>query len=292
MMVINNGKWNEFSKVAMSIENEYVEVDVKLVVLSKKVMISYRTGCFGKAHISLQEYEKLLQSAEDNLIFEAIHLYLKAALERAKGEFKAAADILTGALSLAEQIPPGLLTAAILLSYAGMTQNFGPHVGAHTSAELSMRALEHVKRAPKSQIQVDMEQKAHTVLATFHLGCDMSGIVEKDVNKSTLETAKSSIMELHESDVNGYPLSRYREIQFNLAQSALYYRYSQITPEKRIFFLEKAFQFSKEAQNVAKDSHFEELSNWANNNVALFTEKLVLASLIKIDRVSKIYRCK
>ena len=292
MMVINNGKWNEFLKVANLFERKYPEVDVKLVVLSKKVMERYRMGCVSKAYCILENYKELLPKADNKLIFEAIYLYLKAALKRAERDFKAAKEILNYALLKAEQIPPGLLTAAIL-SFAGMLQNSEVNETTQLSAQLSIRALEHLKRAPESQGKVDMEQKAYIIIATFHLGYDISQtIVKKDVNESTLETAKSSIMELNQSVVNDCPLSRYREVQFNLTQSTLYYRYSQIRPEKRILFLEKAFQFSKKAQHLAQASHFEELLMWANDNSALFAEKLVLASLIKTDRVRKIFKSK
>ena len=292
MMAINNGKWSEFSKAANLFERKYPEVDVKLVVCSKRVMASYRMGYLSKAHGILEQYKQLLPQANNKLIFQAIYLYLKAALKRAEEDFKAAEEILNDALVTAEQIPPGLLTAAIL-SFAGMLQNSELNETTQLSAQLSIRALEHLKRAPESQGKVDMEQKAYIIIATFHLGYDISRkIVKKDVNESTLETAKSSIMELNQSVVNGNPLSQYREIQFNLTQSTLYYRYSQIRPEKRILFLEKAFQFSKKAQHLAQAAHFEESLIQANDNAALFAEKLVLASLIKTDRIRKIYKCK
>ena len=113
-----------------------------------------------------------------------MYLYLKAALERVSGDSEAAKEILEGALLKADQLAPGIITAATLSSAAinqnsGLNAEYGP-----SSAELSMKALEHLKHEPRSEIQSDMEQKAYINLATFHLGYDMSGkIVEKYVNR-------------------------------------------------------------------------------------------------------------
>jgi hypothetical protein len=74
-----------------------------------------------------------------------------------------------------------------------------------------------------------------------------------------------------------------------LVQSTLYYRYAQVKPEKNEEFLEEAFQFSTKAQHLARASNFDEMVTWANVSTALCTEKLVLASLVKMDRVKKIY---
>ena len=88
---------------------------------------------------------------------------------------------------------------------------------------------------------------------------------------------------------DGYPLNRYREVQFNLVQSTLYYRYSQVMPEGEKVFLEEAFQLSKKAQHLARAFNFHEMVTWANVRAALYTEELVLASMEKMDWVKNIY---
>ena len=99
-------------------------------------------------------------------------------------------------------------------------------------------------------------------------------------------------MALDKSICNGFPLSRYLEVQFNLVQSTLYYRYSQIRPEGKEIFLEEAFHFSRKAQYLAKAFKFEEMSTWANFSAGLCTERLVLARLKKMNWVTKIYKSK
>ena len=292
MTAINNGKWEIFSKRAKLFEDKYPEVEVKLMVLSRKVIASYRQGCLQKARLLLVDYDKLLSKANDPLIFEVIYLCLKAALKRAEREFEAVSELLEGALLKADQLTPGIITA-VTFSFAAMNQTSGLNEDGPSSAELSRKVLEHLKYIPRSQVQVEMEHKAYIILATYHLGYDMSGkIIEKHVNQSKLETAKSSIMALNKSVCSGYSLSRYREVQFNMVQSTLYYRYAQVNPEKNEIFLEEAFQFSKKAQHLARASNFDEMVTWANVSVALYTEKLVLASLVKMDRVTKIFICK
>jgi hypothetical protein len=284
MTAINNGKWNFFSKTA-KVFGDYPEVEVKLVVLSKRVIASYRKGCLSTARVWLVEYHKLLSKAKDLLIFEAIYLYLKAALERVQRRFQAARQILDDALLKVEHLPPGLVTAAILSFAAIMDQNSG-NKNVPSPVEFSRKVLAHLKHAPRSQVQVDMEQKAYIILATFHLGCNMSGIViEKGANESKLETAKSSVMALNKLVCDGYALNRYREVQFNLVQSKLYYRYSQVSPEGGKVFLEEAFQFSKKAEYLARAFNFDEMLTWANASAALCTEGLMHASLMKMASV-------
>ncbi|CAB3988579.1 schlafen family member 13-like [Paramuricea clavata] len=289
MMAINNGKWEIFSKYAKPFEDKFPEVEVKLMVLSRRVVASYRQGRLYKARLLFDDYEKLLSKANDLFIFEVIYLCLKAALKGAEKKFEAVRELLESALLKGNQLTPGIVTA-VTLSCAAMYQNSGLNEDGPSSAELSRKVLEHLKYAPRSQEQVDMEHKAYIFLATFHLGYDMSGkIIKKHVNQSSLETAKSSLMALNKSVCSGYSLSRYREVQFNLVKSTLYYRYAQVNPEKNEVFLEEAFQFSKKAQHLARASNFGEMVTWANVSVALYTEKLVLASLGKMDRVTKIY---
>ncbi|CAB4035703.1 schlafen family member 13-like [Paramuricea clavata] len=289
MTAINNGKWEMFSKYAKLFEDKYPEVEMKLMVLSRRVIANYRQGRLSKARHLLVDYDKLLPKANDILIFEVIYLCLKAALKRAKREFEAVSEFLESALLKADQLTPGIITA-LTFSFAAMNQNSGLNEDGPSSAELSRKVLEHLKYLPRSQVQVEMEHKAYIILATFHLGYDMSGkIIEKHVNQLRLETATSSLMALNKSVCSGYSLSRYREVQFNMVQSTLYYRYAQVNPEKNEIFLEEAFQFSRKAQHLARASNFDEMVTWANVSVALYTEKLVLASLAKMDWVKKIY---
>ena len=285
-MTINNGNWNLFTKLAKSLEGKANEVDVKLVISSKRVTACYRRGYFNKARIELNNYEKQMSKANDPLIFQVIYLYLKAALKRLKREFEESELFLHEALTMVDQLPRGIVPAAILSSAA-------MHPGSNSLSPdvLCTKVLQHLSYAQISRTREELEHKAFIILATFHLGYDISGkMFEKNANKSSFDTGKSSVMKLKKSICDGCPLSRYREVQFNLVQSMLYYRYSQMSKEKKKIFLEEAIHFSKKAQYLAKTFKFDEIIIWANISVALCTEALILASLEETDKVSKIVK--
>jgi hypothetical protein len=223
----------------------------------------------------------ILPQARDTLIFDVIGLYLQAALKRASGDFKELKELLTAALLKAELIEPGLVTAMVyvfaatvtdLVNLNDPTNKFSPHF-------LSIRALEHLQVVPDSfAILADMKQKAHVTLATFYLGCNISGQPIKDnVDTSGLDKAKTSIMAAHESADEGNPPSGYREVQLNLVLSIYNYRHSQVSPDQRTRFLRSAFTYAKKAENLARDYQFTEMVEWSKANEALCTEELVRA---------------
>ena len=289
---INNGKWELFSKAAKELEYKYPEVEVQLVVLSQRVVANYRKGYVSTAIGWLAKYEERLPEANDHLTFKVLLLCLKATLKRIEQEIEASRKILNDALLLAESIPPGFVTASTL-AFVAMHEHSGLNDDAQSPEILCIKVLEHLRYVPRSQLQAEIEQKAYINLAAFHLGYDISGkIIKEGVNESGLEIAKSRIVALHKSICNGFPLCRYLEIQFNLVQSTLYYRYSQIRPEGKEIFLEEAFHFSRKAQYLAKAFKFEEMSDWANFSAGLCTERLVLARLKKMNWVTKIYKSK
>ncbi|CAB3998569.1 ---NA---, partial [Paramuricea clavata] len=137
-MAINNGKWEIFSKYAKLFEDKHPEVEVKLMVLSRRVVASYRQGCLSKARLLFDDYDKLLSKANDILIFEVIYLCLKAALKRAEKELEAARELLKSALLKADQLTPGIITAVPLL-FVAMNQNSGLNENGPSSAELSRK---------------------------------------------------------------------------------------------------------------------------------------------------------
>ena len=288
---INNGKWELFSKTAHQLEYKYPEVEVWLVVLSQRVVASYRKGLTRTAKGWFAKYEERLPEAKDHLTFKVLFLCLKASLKRVEMEFEDSRRCLKDALFLAEFVPPGIVTAATLAS-AAMHGHSEPTEDGPSPGLLCIKVLEHLRYVSCYQLQAEMEQKAHISLAAFHLGYDVTGIMQKRTNESGLKIAKSSVMALHNSICNGFPVTRYREVQFNLVQSTLYYRYSQVRPEDKEIFLEEALHFSRKAQDLAKAFQSEEIVARANFIAGLCTERLLLSSLIKMNWVKKIYKSK
>ena len=287
---INNGQWELFSKTANKLEYKYSEVEVWLVVLSQRVVASYRKGLTRTAKGWFAKYEERLPEAKDHLTFKVLLLCLKAALKRVEMEFEDSRRCLKDALSLTEHVPPGIVTAATLAT-AVMHGHSEPTEDGLSPGLLCIKLLEHLRYVPCYQLQAEMEQKAHISLAAFHLGYDVTGmIMQKHANELGLKIAKSSVMALHNSICNGFPVTRYREVQFNLVQSTLYYRYSQVRPEDKEIFLEEALHFSRKAQDLAKAFQSKEIVARANFIAGLCTERLLLSSLKKMNWVKKIYK--
>ena len=273
---VNNGK--SIQTISVNLENSFPAlIEVQLVVLSKKVMVGYRSGCFKMAEKLLREYTDLQTKTTEIGVFEAIRIYLQTAFYRAtgvKGDSKALNTILPEALNQAERIAPGLVSAALHLLAATV---ISPLESKNDEVGHSVRALEHLQHVQDSPIvRADMEQRAHIILALLHLGCNISGeLTKKDVDSESLEKAKSSVMAVRISIDEGNLMNIYREIQFNLVQSVLSYRCSQVQPDRKVSFLKQAFNFSKRAEYRAGKHGFSEMLNWARVCMALYTEDLV-----------------
>ena len=283
MQLINDGNWNAISKeVTRSLQSSSELNGMKLLVLSKQVTACYRRGNFNEARASLEQYNTTLPQTEDRLIFEVMGLYLQAALKRASGDFRGLLELLTEALSLAELIEPGLVTAIVYIFAGTVTDLINseePTNKVGSPDVLSIRALEHLQCVPYSSgVLVDMEQKAHITLATFYLGCNISGQrIKGNVDISDIDKAKTSIMAVHQSADEGQPLSGYREVQLSLVRSIYNYRRSQVSPDKTVRFLRNAFNYAKKAECLANDFQFKEMVEWSKANEALCTEELVRA---------------
>ena len=268
---VNNGE--SIAPVSTDLEEMFPnhKVDLKLLVLSKRVMTSYRSNCFHMAKDLLEEYSCLLTETTEFEFFDAIRVYLQAALYRAKGDVTALRDILPGALAKAERIEPGIISAAIYLLVAMVKTLF------ETKDIFSIRALEHLKDVTDSPaVKTDMKRKCHIASALYYLGCDISGkLTRKHVHSESLEKAHSSIRAVQQSIDEKNPMNSYRAIQFNIVNSVLHYRYSQVQLDEKVLLLQKAFDFSKSAESIATMFKFEEMLGWARACMALCTEGLV-----------------
>ena len=279
---INNGK--PIHLIASSLTELFPKatVEVQLMILSKKVMISYRSGGTTTEKL-LQEYEDLIRKTPEAGIFDAIGAYIQTAAYRATKNLEALKKALPGALNKAENIQDNLISAAIYLLVATVkyllknTDDQDDDKGKIPGLRnLLHRALEHLQHVNDSPIvRADMEQKSHITLALYNLGCTISGeFTKNDIDSESLEKAKSSIMAVKISIDDGNPMNRYREIQFNLVQSVLFYRCFQHETNKKQYLTE-AFNFSRKAEYLARKHKFLELLNWAGACMTFYTECLL-----------------
>ena len=276
--LIDDGDWDALSKECQSLEKSEI---IKQVTLSNQVTASYRRGNYSYAYSLLKKYMHRLPEVQDVLMFEVVGLHMEAALKRATGDFKALENALTAALSKAELIEPGPITAAVYGFAAtvgdmiSLEDKFSPYV-------LSMKTSEHLQRVKDcSHFCADKVQKAHMILATCHLGCNFSGQLTK--NKSgmdllDLKKSKDSLMAVEQVTYDGNPLSKYREVQLRLVQSIYHYRLSQVRPDDRVSLLHSAFNYAMEAECLSRKHKFIEMVEWSVTNKALCTEELVRAN--------------
>ena len=291
MKIINNAHWALVPAQCQTLQKKNHSCVMKLLVLSKQVTTCCRRGQLRNAGKHIIDYEKILPEAQDRLFFEVMGLYLHAALERARGNLMKLKEFLAEALSKAELIEAGLVTAIVyifggtvtdLLNSENESREFSPHI-------LSVKALEHLRCIPDScKVGADMEKKAYITLATFYLGCNISGQRIKDcINTSDIDNAKVCMTAIQKSVNDGYPLTNYHEVQFTLVQSICNYRQSQINTNDKLHFLQNASNYAQKAKHIAQEYDFSEILEWSKTNEALCTEELVRAKFALIHSVRK-----
>ena len=278
---VNNGQ--SIETISTNLEQTFSDhkIELKLLVLSKRVISSYRSNCFNVAKDLLEEYNGLLTATTEFELFDTIRVYLQTALYRAQGDFASLREILPAALAKAERIEPTITSAAIYVLAAAVetlfqTKDVGK-LWVETNPVFSIRALEHLQHVTDCPVvKTDMERKSHIASALFFLGVDISGkLTRKDIDSESLEKANSSITAVQSSIDEGKPISIYRTVQLNIVNSVLYYRYSQVQLDRKELLLEKAFDFSKKAKSIATKFKFVEMLEWARACMALCTEGLV-----------------
>jgi tetratricopeptide (TPR) repeat protein len=280
MQLLNDGNWDAISEhVTRSLQSSSELNGMKLLVLSIQVTACYRRGSFNEAHAFLEQYNAILPQAQDCLIFEVLGLYLQAALKRASGDFQELARLLTAALSKADLIEPGLVTAIVYVFAGTVTDLINSEYPTNKVVSpdvLSIRALEHSQCVSDNSKGLEfMKQKAHITLTTFYLGCNISGRrIKGNVDMSDIDKARASIMAVHQFADEGQPLSRYCEVQLNLVLSIYNYRHSQLSLDaERTRFLRNASEYAKKAECFASDYQFTEMVEWSKRATkALCTE--------------------
>ena len=288
---VNNGK--SIASISTNLEEIYPDqkVELKLLVLTKRVKVYNCSNHFSMVKRLLEEYNKLLKETTEFNIFDAIQVYLKAASYRAQRDHKALSNILPGALDKAERIEPGLISAAIYLLVATLktfpeTKDSQTRVlQSRTVADFSVLALEHLQYVRDSpRVKADMEQKCHMTLALFYLRCDICGnLTREDFDSESLQRAKCCLMAVQESIDAGNKMTIYREIGFNIVKSIYCYRYSQVQSDTKAL-LREAFDLSKRAERLASEYKFADLLNWARASMALYTESLVRTHLKSLSK--------
>ena len=271
---INNGK--SIDAISNNLVKKYPDViELRLLILAKKVMANYRTCSLKEARKVLDEYSTCLSTASELWMFDAIHVYLETGIRTVQGHVEAVNKIISQVLIQAEIITPGRISAALYLLAAEnlIQQKSDDNNSPAKFATWALQDLKHVQDLPK--VRADMEQKAHITLAMFYLGCDRFGLpTKKGIDSVCLKKAESSIMAVHQSIYEGNPMNPFREAQFIIVQSILFYRKSQVQRDRKRF-LKAAFESAKKSETHASTCNFQDIKYWSRNCMALYTEHLV-----------------
>ena len=271
--IVSNGNWEIFKKECSSLQNKSdLRETMDLLILFKHITACNRKGEFKDAHILLEDYKALSLKVQDSFIFKVLGLYLEAALKRATGDLKALKKLLKKALSKAEQIERGLVTATVYIFAATVSDL----INLESPAVLTKKALEDLECVPdSSDVLAAMRRKANIILAAFQLGCNVNGQLLKDnIDILSLEKAMTCINAISKSAFEEHPLSIYFDIQLNLVMSIYKYRHSQHDPDQKNQDLHEACCYTEKAKSLAVKYGFTEMIGWSENNQALCKQEL------------------
>ena len=290
--MINDKSWDVFWTRLTEEEEACCLGGIRLVILLMKATASYKRGNFEQADHYVKEYGKALNQSEDVLISETREFLLKSSVERCKRNIQESYKHAKNGLVLAEQIPAGIVAGEYYANIATViTILLGQENGVENRQMLKKEAISFFKVAIGHlelasgylPSKFDQTQKVHINLAFLHLGCSFASNarVEKRVEDTVIKEARNSLNAVERCVNEGYALSDYRNSQYLLARSALFYRLSQnVTAdemERKDQLLKSALKFANDASKKA--CGFEEMFDCAakhvdflKNQSALITE--------------------
>lgn len=283
----NDKMMREFTNLGELAIAKYPESSAVLVFVSEQVAVSLKYHHFQKAKKLFREFKESFKKATtDHDIFAVRKLYLKSRIQRAKGEYAKSYETAKVGVQMMEQIPAEFMTvwfymhAATLATILLSLEN--PQV---VTSDLRLQAKEYLRLAARdvnelgafsSQRVSDLKQKLHIYMASVFLGCSITGkaLDERMISDSDVKAATSELSIVQRSSFSEAPPTCFREIQFLLAQSDLFSRYSP-DQEHQNRNLKRAFKHGREALHLARESQFEEMIHYANVRLANLTQKFI-----------------
>ena len=284
--MINDGSWDDFKARAEKVLENCVLGGIRLVVLLMKITTSYKKRNFKEAEEGIEEYKRRLGESEDRFISETREFLLRSSLERCKGNIEESYKQAENGLSIAEQIPPGIVAGEYYANIATViTILLGMENDTENKTCLKEKAMLFFEKADQHldlandylPSKFDQKQKVHINLAFLHLGCSfvINPKPESRVEDTAIKKATNSLNAVDKYVNEGYALSDYRNSQYLLARSVLFYRLSQNLKddelEKRTRLLHSALKFSKSAKRMARDGEFDEMLNCTSQHIDFFT---------------------
>ena len=88
------------------------DVNTKLICLFQMVAVRYRQGKFKRAENYLNEFRSMMSKAKDPSVFDVEERYSASAIERSRGDYRKAWDIIEESLPKADMAPAGFVPAS------------------------------------------------------------------------------------------------------------------------------------------------------------------------------------
>ena len=210
--------------------------------------------------------------------------YLHSIMERCKGDYEKSYEIAKKCLNDLKQLPSTYISAAFYVQIATLenilamkTENRKEMLSLIRKAEKNCDiASSHLDQLPKhSAIKADYQENIYNNKALLYLGCSLSGDMLPDSEELiNIEQAQQYLSLTQDIIIRlGYPLSKFRMIQYLFAQACLSYRLGNNDPSRQTEVLKHALDYSREAESLAENFRFPEMKTYAEKFIKFFESK-------------------
>ncbi len=261
-------------------EQNDLTVNTKLVSLFQIVTVNYRQDKFEDAKEQLEKFRDTMLLAEDKSIFDVEERYSASAIERSRGEYKEAWNIIKDGLKLADNAPAGFVPASFYAhaasvfsnlvndeSFVGMSKDdkgFEEKVHEHVERAKNYchKALQHLAYV-EDDFEIAREELKQRISITLASLCLRSASTDNlPISSSDIDMAEAKICESEESlmKLKGTPRLKYNNCRLLLVKCDLYFRKYQLEQtDTGIEFLKESLRYVEEAEKLAKENSFEEI---------------------------------
>ena len=282
----DNCQWKDLKEAAEKAQTRASgDTDIRLICLSKLIKYCIRKGNYEKADELFEEYKTILPKSNKKDILAIMEQYLYCLKERSIGNFEKSYEIAKKCLDKLEKMQPGIVSAAFFVLIAtvvniiammkkGKSERSPYASKAKEFYDIAERHLQYVHGFEAAK--ADLRQKVYMNETMLFCGSSLAGFMLPDSDASiTSRTKAQNCLDKSQHIITHelFPLSDFREIQHNLANSDFVYRYIN-TDKPRQDNLKKALKFAKRAQKSASDAGLPEMEKYAKNRVSLIQQEI------------------
>lgn len=283
-----------FNELCAFAEENFKENNAGLVVKAAHVTIAYKSGDFELAKTLLHEFERLLPSSKDKLIFEVRLRLSQCLVARRMGNYEEGYQRSIEGLQLGQTIPPGLCLLWLYLESAMNIvclafQNKGDH---NSFRKMKNEALAYLEEAARVASALDENKIPYRTDDFRHKLCIYKALVllnsavtgetvDISPSKEELNAASEELATVFKKKLEGKPLTKFRKIEYYLAKCDSFSRLAEICPsgnqEKTI--LEEAKKQACKAISLVKDhDKFNNLLDYAKKRFHDLERKIKICS--------------